>query len=98
MKRFMNKTERKIQYFLLALMVILLALAMINQSYAQSSNIKKIQDVQYEYSHAKWKKDQPKKRKKAVKYAVKVNGKNSKESRTNRRLNRKIEAIRQRIK
>lgn len=94
----MNKTERKINRFILAVMIIFGIFSLANEAHAQKSNIRKIQEVQYEYSHAKWKKDQPKKRKKAIKYAVKVNGENSKESRTNQRLNRKIEAIRQRIK
>lgn len=94
----MNKTERKINRFILAVMIILGIFSITNEANAQKSNIRKIQDVQYEYSHTKWKKDQSKKRKKAVKYAVKVNGENSKESRKKQRLNRKIEAIRQRIK
>lgn len=98
MKRFMNKLERKIHLFLMALMAVFFGLAVVNEASAQKSNIRKIQEVQYDHSHAKWKKDQPKKRKKAIKYAVQVNSENSKESRTNQRLNRKIEAIRQKIK
>ena len=69
-----------------------------NTANAQSFNLKAVQKSQYERSFEKWKKDQPKKKIEAVKYAVWASNENYKESKSNQKLNRRIERIRQKIK
>jgi len=83
---------------LIAVMTFIMILIFQITANAQNPNIKKYEKVQYSYSYEKWSKDQPKKRIEAVKYAVKSNSENSKERKSERRLNAKIERIRQRIK
>lgn len=98
MKTFLTKIEKKIQLFILALMVILIVLAVANQSYAQTATLRKVRKDQKYYSFNRWRGDQPKARIDQVKYAVEVSKENNKESKSNQRFNRKIERIRQRIK
>ena len=90
------KTENKIM--LIIITIIAIALTPMLSANAQNATLRKVKKDQEWYSFERWRKDQPKIRIQQVKYAVQVNSENSKESRTNQRLNRKIEAIRQRIK
>lgn len=90
------KPENKIMLIILAIIAIFLICML--KANAQSATLRKVKQDQEWYSFERWRKDQPKKRVQQVKYAVKVNGENSKEIRKKQRLNRKIEAIRQRIR
>lgn len=83
---------------LIAVMAFIIILLIQNTTNAQSFNLKAVQKSQYERSFEKWKKDQPKKKIEAVKYAVWASNENYKESKANQKLNRRIERIRQRIK
>lgn len=81
---------------LLAVLAILFIL--ISLELAAQDHMKKYRNFQKSVEWPQWLSSQPKKRIEAVKYAIQVSNENSKESRENERLNRKIEAIRQRIK
>lgn len=98
MERFLTRIGQKIQMILFVIMSIFLILAVVNEASAQNATLRNVKKDQEWYSFERWRKDQPKVRIQQVKYAVQVSNENSKESRANQRLNRKIEAIRQRIK
>lgn len=93
------KNDRNVLLYVLAIIAIFIISTLIAfDANAQTATLRKVKQDQEWYSFERWRKDQPKMRVKQVKYAVEVNGENSKEIRKKQRLNRKIEAIRQKIK
>lgn len=83
---------------LIAVLAFIMILLIQNTAEAQKFNYKRVEKEQYERSYEKWRKDQPKKKLEAIKYAVWASNENYKEYKSNEKLNKKINRIRQRIK
>ena len=93
-----NKSNRTAGIFIVIMTAVFILLIQNTAEAQQSATMRVIKKEQKYYSFDRWRDEQPKVRIQQVKYAVEVSKENNKDSKANQRLNKKIEAIRSRIK
>jgi hypothetical protein len=94
---YLIKKQNIIKALILFVMFLVISLFTFGEAKAQR-HLRYYEKIQYEVSFEKWKKDQPKKRLDAAKYAVKHGKEKAKEEEDSQKLNEKINLYYQKIK
>jgi len=93
-----KQSKTFIKIFTVVMTIALLWVLFMPRAQAQSTHLKWYRDYQESVEFEGWKKGQPKKRIQEARAAVKQANETSQENRAEARLNRKIKAIKSRIK